>query len=346
MAVRFAAVDSGKFATKLAWADPKLETYNTCSFRTKMGLGNFADDAIEDGTFVVEIDGNVYKIGNGAPKEAVLETSKKSDIHKICTLLALALIANPSGDEFKVAIGAPVAEWAVVDKRNEYRDYILPEGDITVKYKTSKSDDIHVKTFSVVKKYVYAESAGALYLDMLRNKDTAAIVDLGNLNVNCTYWSNFVLDETYSATGELGGQILVRKLADELSSAFTRVDERLVSNILKRAPEDRFLKPVKVTAGSEEVEARSKQIIKEFLYNHVKEIQRKCDSLHWSLDYMELTFIGGTSALLQNEIREVFGENVFIPENPDMANVIGFLRRLIAKEADVVLPYKKDKKAA
>ena len=53
---------------------------------------------------------------------------------------------------------------------------------------------------------------------------------------------------------------------------------------------------------------------------------------------MPLCFIGGTSKLLANEIYSVFGERVYIPDNPEYANVLGFLRLLCGKRLNLVIP--------
>lgn len=329
---KYIAVDSGKFATKIAMATDDLKSYTKGRFRTKVSEGNFDDDAIENNTYVCEIDGKVVKIGNGALLDAELETSKKSETHRFCTLLAIALFVD-DGDDVHAAIGIPMSDYVNVEKRLEFKNYILPDGKVTVKYKTQKTD-ITAKTFNIVSKYVYPESGGGIYLDMVKNKDAAAVIDMGNLNVNATYFLNFEPDIACSITAELGGQILINQLAAELTSKYSRCDARLVSSILKAAPEERYLHPVR---PNPEIEEGSKKLIKENLLRYVKEIKRLCDVKNWSLDYMTITFIGGTSDLLRNEIKEIFGDSAIIPERPEFANVIGFLRRLVAWEKDTII---------
>ncbi len=332
---KYASVDSGKFASKTSWANEDFSAVQKMQFRTKMSAGNMEDDAIESGTYVCEIDGNTYKIGNGAVTPADLETSKKSEIHKNCTLLALALLADENKvDNFHVSIGIPVNEFAVVDRRLEYKNFILPDGEITIPYRSQKSDVIK-KTFRITHKYVYPESAGGLYLNAARNKDAAGVIDIGSLNVNNTYYQNFEPDLEYSMTSELGGQILINNLAAELTAELgMRCDERLVSKVLRADPEMRYLVPNK---PDKVIEKKSKEIIDAALLRHVREIKRMCDSKKWSLDFMELTFIGGTAALLKNEIKQVFGESVYIPERPEFANSLGFLTRMIAFERDTLI---------
>lgn len=77
---RFIAVDSGKFATKVAEYKKNEDIVRTFSVRTKISEGFFCDDAIENNTVVVEINGKVYKVGNGAKGEgANLDTGKNDE---------------------------------------------------------------------------------------------------------------------------------------------------------------------------------------------------------------------------------------------------------------------------
>lgn len=343
--VKYIAVDSGKFATKLAVYDKKKNKTSIFKFRTKTGAGSFDDDSLEKNTFIAEIDGVTYKIGNGAITEADLQTSKKSESHRLCTLSALAMCAScDEVDEMHVAIGIPVKEWEVVEKRNEYKNYILPDGEISVTMKTKSDEPPKTKRFKIVSKYVFPESVGALYLDRTMDyKDsTAAVIDIGNLNINCTCWNSFELDRQYSLTDELGGNILIAGLSQELSAQFSRCDENLVARVLTLPKEERKLCPVRPNPKTEE---DSRKVIDNYLLEHVKTIKRRCDSKHWSLDFMNLVFIGGTSKLLKNEIYEVFGECVYIPDEPEYANVIGFLRLLGAKVLDEIIPFPEKKES-
>lgn len=333
---KYIAVDSGKFATKVSVANEKLDGSSEYKFRTRMGAGSFDDDAVEAGTYVASIDGNVLKIGNGAPKDADLETSKKTEIHRMSALLALALAASPDGkDEFYAAAGMPVGPYRNVEERKEYKEYILPAGKHKVEY-MGQDGKVNKKEFIVAKQFVYPESAGGLYLDMQANKDAAAVIDIGNVNVNATYFQNFEPDYECSGTSELGGQILISGVAAGLSSRFSsRVDERLASRTLKLPKDQRYLHPVRTGTGIEEASAA---YISEYLVTHVKEIKRMCDSLRWPLDYLNLTFIGGTSELLKEELRQVFGDTITIPDKPEYVNARGFLRRLVAWEEKTLIP--------
>ena len=333
---RFIAVDSGKFATKFAVAtqdkDGQFSGYTTGQFRTKMCKGNFDDDEIGNNTYVCEIEDMVLKIGNAATQGTELETSKMSAVHRYCTLLAIAKNVD-DGDKVYAAVCMPINEHSVVEKRLAFKNFVLPEGKVTVKYKVDRQNVVE-KTFEIKERYVFPESEGGLYLDMIKNDGVAAIVDIGSLNVHASYFVDFKADMTSSMTSELGGQILINALSAELSAQFTRCSEAFVAQLLKKAPEDRYLTP---TVPNKEIEEASKKLIKEFLINHVKGIRRMCDTRNWSIDYIPITFVGGTSALLSTEIKEVFGPSAYIPPRPELANVVGALRRLLSICKGVIL---------
>lgn len=339
---RYIAVDCGKFETKLAVYDKEKDKFSKFKIRTMLDKGNFLDDALERNTFIAEYEGKVYKIGNGATREAALETTKKSEIHKVTTLCAIALVAN-DGDNVHVAIGCPIKDYEVVEKRIEYKNYILPEGPVTIKLKTKSDNDPVEKTFNIVSRYVYPESAGVLYLDMKRYAEkNCGIVDIGGLNTNGTQFEDFEPLHKYSFTNEFGGNNLVAGLSQELTSEFgMRCSEDYVRKVIRLPLEQRKLVP---NNGDKNIEERSKKIIDEYMLNYVKDIKRSCDAKNWSLRFMDLTFIGGTTKILQNEIFQVFGENIYIPNNPEYANAIGFLRRLCAKELGLTISIEEEEK--
>lgn len=337
---RYIAVDSGKFATKIACYDEKANKTLRMKFHTRMSEGFFEDDAIESATFVAKVGDKVYKIGRGARQQADMETSKKAEIHRVCTMAAIAMMCDPNAvDTVHVAVGIPVKAFEDVKTRNEYREYILPEGinEVTIK-KNSTSNPVTIK-FEIKTRLVCPESCGVLYLHADKyKKASTGVVDIGNLNINGTVWSGFDLNPEYSVTNELGGNVLIQGIAQDLSARFSRCDANMVANILnksKKNPDLRKLVPIKPNPL---VEEESKKAITEYMRSHVRQIKAALDTKHWSLDYMNLVFIGGTSELLTNEIYEVFGEEVTIEEDPCYANVLGFLMKLCSRTLKKAIP--------
>ena len=207
---RYIAIDPGKFATKCAYlVQDGEDKYSTVvfKFRTKTSKGDFADDALEPSTMIAEYKGNVYKVGRGALHEAELNTNKMDEAHRICALVAIAGICSEDEiDEIHAGIGIPVKEWEIVEKREQYKKFMLPEGVIEIKLMTKSGKPPVTKRFKIASRHAYPESQGAIFLKTVvktKNEMRSAnvgVVDIGNLNINLTRWENTILDQNASMT--------------------------------------------------------------------------------------------------------------------------------------------------
>lgn len=334
---RYVAIDPGKYGTKVAEYFPGTNTYRKFSFLTKASAGDFRDDAIEKQTCIIGYEGNTYKVGAGANGSgAELDTSKLTPLHKTAIIAALAQIASKDEeDEIHVAVGIPALPWHNVETRENAKEYLLPDGKITVSYKGSSTSDVIEKTFIIKTKKVFPESIGALimYLDSHEEsfslENTYGVLDIGSLNCNATMWTGAMeLIADASVTNELGASSLIQKISGELSTRFSRCDSRYVERLLKKKPADRHLVP---NNNDQEIIEESHKIIKEILLEHAREIKRACDVKRWSLNYMTLVAIGGTALILEEELKEVFGENIVILDRPTFCNAFGYLETLVSQ---------------
>ena len=330
---RFIAIDSGKFATKVAEYNKEKDTVKKYSIRTKKSEGDFRDDALEKNTYLVEIDGVVYKVGNGARGQgAELITDKKTDTHKVCVLTVLAMLASSNEvDTINVAIGLPADEWANVTKRADFKDYILPNGEVTVRIKNGSASEPVTKTFNIGRKYVFPESIGALFsdemYDQIQPTTITGVIDIGNLNLNATYWQGTELIMDKSVTEELGGAILIQNLNQALEDKICPCDEMITANVLKS---DEKMLPVGFGI-TEEQALKSKDIVKGVLRSHAQEVRRFCDKKKWPLNVMRVIAIGGTSKDIEAELKEAFS-NIMVLPGSEFCNVLGFLRILCAQD--------------
>lgn len=326
---RYVAVDCGKYNTKVSAYDCQSKQCAKTKIRTKTSEGSFEDDMLPKGTVAASIDGGpVYKIGQGARTEAELETSKKSEVHKVCTLASIAMMSGGESD-VSVVVGIPFQQGLDPVARKDYRDYILPEGKHEVLLKRTGSQPPEKITINIVSRKVYLESVGVLYMYPKQLDEVTGIIDIGNLNTNNTYCSNYQPIYENSFTDELGGEILITGLTQVLSSELgTRVDKNIVAQTLLRPVEQRYLVPKN---GNTEIMEKSRKIIDDYLLEHVLLIKRRLDARKWPVDYMNLCMIGGTVKILQPELHKVFGE-IFIPDEPEYVNAEGFLRKLCADD--------------
>lgn len=336
---KYISVDAGKFATKVGLFNPDGSKVMEYKFRTKIDHGDFRDDNMEKNTYIININGDTYKIGNGATTEAKIEMTKLAKEHKLCAITAIALAAN-DGDVFHVAIGCPIKEYAVVEKREQYKEELLPEGEVTVTLKKKSDAEPETITFTIASKVVYAESSGILYIDPIRFQGkTVGVIDIGGGTALGNISDNFEIQSQFSVTTENGGNALITELSQELTARFGRVDASYVARLLKLPPEQRFLSP---KSENKEIEEESKQFIHEFLIGFLNRIRRACDAKSWSMDYIDLVFTGGTSELLATEIKEVFGNDVYIPSHSDYANAVGFVKKLVARKLNIAVDVKEE----
>ena len=328
---KYIAVDCGKYETKVAVCDDSERSYREFKFRTKMDQGRFDDDMLGRGTYIAEIDGGkVVRIGADATIETEKVTSKSDEMHRSATLLAIALaIGKPGKEDVTVAIGVPYTICADVEARNKYKEYMLPDGaEHTVKVKRTAAEEPYTVSFKVIKRYVYPESIGAMYEFPEKFMEVAGIIDIGNVNRGGTYINTRSIAQNYSFTDEHGGQDLVSSLADKLTVEMgARCTVDLVAKVLTKPYEKRYL--VNKT-GDKTLEEKSRKVIDAHLKEYASGVKKLCDTRTWPLDFMELVAIGGTAQLLRRELTEVFGQSIYIPENPEKINARGFLARICA----------------
>jgi len=327
---RYIAVDSGKGHTKVAVYDAATETVKTASFETKYEEGTFEDTDPGKDTYLVEMKGHTYKVGHAATIGTELISSKKTFVHKLSTLFAIAReCSEDEVDEVYVAIGIPVKDYQEVAIRNKYREFILPEDEIEMRYKLTGESEPVTKKFKIVGRYVYPETYGAIFANGVDPTGTVGVVDIGFLNVNMTMFDAGEIDSLTSVTTDKGAKALISGLAQKLSAAFSRVNEKNVMELLKRVGDNRCLKP---TRPNLQIEKDSKNIVDKYINTYVTDIMNDCRAAQWPVDYTQFVFIGGTINMIENEVKEVFGEDIIIPEESSFVNAIGFLKAMCGRK--------------
>ena len=326
----YVAIDCGKFDTKTsAFSSGAVRKFKV---RTKLGPGVFEDDMLKNGTFIVQVDdGEVKMFGYGAPTEPSMETSKKTDTHRIATLSSIAMALGPGKfSDVIVAVGVPLEIASNAVERIAYKDFILgKEGSKhVVRWKKDSNGNVQTTEFTIGRRFVYPEGSGALWLYPEECRASTAIIDIGNLNTNNIYAEGLNPEDDMCFTGELGGKSLISGIASALQVELgSRVAESMVAQALLKKGADRHLVSAK---GDKAIEEKSGRIIAERAMQHVNMIRQQCDVHHWPLDFANIICIGGTTKLISEELRAVFGQSVFIPEESEYVNVDGFLRRMCA----------------
>lgn len=333
MAKVLVSVDGGKSHTKVK--SYRMETGKgiETKFMTKITPGgDFRDDMFEHGTFLAQIDdGPIYKVGSDGKQSADMQTSKKSEVHKVCIMAAVAYACGGGEDnEVSIVTGLPLQSCSIPEERISFKEYIL--GDLgvqhTVKIKPNAKSPVVTIGFKFVEQKVYPEGIGVIYEHPEEFSGPTGIIDIGGLNMNGLYVNGFSPYAENCFTDEAGGKNLITTLAQQLTSELgTRCDEHMAEFVLSKPYEERFL--VSQT-GNKDVEQKSREVIDACVLEHVRNLKAKCDFHHWSMEFMKLVCIGGTSKILARELKMVFGDRIIIPKNPEFINVRGFLRKLCA----------------
>lgn len=329
---KFVSVDPGKGDTKVSVYDADKKRISTYIYNTKYSEGDFCDDALESNTFIAEIDGKTFKVGNGALQSAALEVTKMADIHKFSTLVALAMVAETGKtEELDVVLGCPLSEYSVPKKRKEYMDYMLPDGVVSVKLKTKSDKEPEVRKFKIASKKVLPETSGIFFMELdSYDGESVGVIDIGNGTAIGAIYSDYEIDHAYDFTSLQGGGILVSSLSELLTASYSRYNNKYTLKLLTKPYAER-----KLPLGDPEKEQESQKLIHDHIINHLKEVKQSCNAKQWSLEFMPIIFGGGTSLMLKNEIVEVFGNHITFSKHDVHANSLGFLRRLVQQKLGI-----------
>lgn len=173
MAIKYVAIDSGKFATKAVTLKPD-RTEKLLVFRTKMEETNRT--SAQGQSFLVEYEGKRYILGEQA-EVGSSKSSKAELLHKLAAYTALARLVE-SGDDVVAAVGCPLQVFENAETKEQYRRYLFPKGQIDIKVNGT------TKHFTVKNVLVLAESSGIIYLEEARYADRmVGVVDIGGLNI-------------------------------------------------------------------------------------------------------------------------------------------------------------------
>ena len=315
---RYLAIDCGKAETKIAIRNNNDSSVLTKSFPTHVIKKQYTDidTAFNMGnSFQVEFSDSSYIVGQMATGEestTSISSSKRDLKHKIATLTAIASNVN-NGDSVKVAICCPIEEYQNKPRRQEYLDFIIPKGRIDIKINNVD------KNFTITDAIVFPESLGAMnFLPTNLAQSLVGVIDIDGLNVNACLINKGLIETTRCFTGKLGRKFINASVKENLEAKYPAEFSDFEI--------DSFIENGYVPNHKEE----SSKIIETVLDNHMHKVVDLCKTKNWNIDFMTLMFIGGTSLLLADRIRNKFPEAVLV-ENANYVNAIGALKALCSK---------------
>ena len=311
MAMKYMAVDCGKADTKVCLKNEDGSITKKLIPTTLAETSGMEDlqRETEKGIMEVVYDGKAYVIGVPS-SDMVRDNSKKNIVHKVLTMSMIAE-SVPDGGYVRAAIGCPLQCYASRQERREYLDYILPMGKAEIELNGRK------RRFIIDRRAVFAEAYGPLLLfpERFMNR-TVGIIDIGGFNVNGCYFLNGRLIPAANITNQMGKYKLLSSLVRPLNRLSPSADFHIYEI-------EEALRLGHVINAEE----KSKEILEEEKRRHVDQIVEACRKAGWNLDFCDLIFCGGTSPLLQKEIKERFPK-AYIPEESNFINAMGYLKML------------------
>ncbi len=303
------SVDCGKDETKVSILGSDGRIVHD-RFKTRMEkVTALNSNAVQqEGVNKVSFEGTTYLIGSESD-EVSLSNSKEELIHKIVTMTAIARHVE-NDDTVNVAIGCPISEYRNDEKRKSYRDYILPAEGCRVEIFI----DGKKKYFTIGKRAVLSECIGTLFMYPEKYREgLTGIIDIGGLNVNGSFFTHGHIDIDRCFTIKCGKNIVVNALMQQFEEVFDGVFTRRDTEV--------FLNNGKVQGYEEE----SIKIIDDALNEQLLAIRNTCNRNKWNLNTCDLIFIGGTTNLLKDRIKTVFGDKIYIAKDAGFANADGYL---------------------
>lgn len=314
---RLISIDPGKSSTKV-----KVKKANgpvKTQFPTRVDEVDINEEP-EEGTNIAIINGKAYRVGKNAVSRAPKSTTKMTEHHLVSTWTALALNSD-SGDVVNVSIGCPLSLAENVNKKNEYKDYILPKDEIEIQLKTVNGTQ--TKHFRIGKRLIAPEGSGIIFKDPdYFAKRTVAIIDLGGLNFQAAIYVNGGLKHDQWICRNNGGRILIDGLTDAINSRFSTDFDRTIieSKMFDPNINNRFIRVEGELNSKQESAEFIKNYLAEYTRNIFKECKEECgiDPLN-----METWMVGGTSKLISEYAKSLYGDDIHIAEDPEWTQVDG-----------------------
>lgn len=303
---RIIAVDPGKFAIKMAASDEPA----VLSLRSKLYTLNANESFEPQGNSVfVTYEGTNYIIGDqGVAVDQ--DFSKETILHKVGLMAALTKFVK-DGDSVRLILGCPASIYKDKTAREKYRDYMTDNGVLKFETNTDKYD------IQIISTLVLPESSGAPYVYPQYFKDSrVAVVDIGGLNLNFSVYNNLVLELDSMRTVNYGGYMIEDLVKDKFSGRFgVALSQPDYEQVLLN---DGLFKNGTVLPESTE-------LLHELLHTFAADISKVVKSFDYDLSLMKVLFIGGSSALLKDNITE-FIPHAMIRNDCAHVNVSGFLK--------------------
>ena len=311
--ITYLALDCGKANTKLAISSDKHDNVGIAVNPTKVREETNRNKILDPTYTTIEYDGKLYVLNEEKSITNLESDSKKDYFAQVMALWAIAKYVE-NNSKVHVFINCPYRDALDKTKRDEFKNFILPTGEINVTINGAQ------KKYEILTVTVYPEAASAAsYLSRTEGKPFG-IIDIGGLNSTFAYY-----DKQGARQDEMCGMTrqgilkAAKKAREEISSLCD--DEFTIEEILDGFKNGEM-------QGYPEYDTKS--IIDGKLNLIISTIKSDCESKMWKFRMCDLYIIGGGSILLKDRLSKEFPTAQFI-ENAEYINVLGLMKLMRLK---------------
>lgn len=268
-------------------------------FNTKYSFGHTDDDMLGGNTFNIIFEGEEFTIGNNATFSDKNE-GKDTKVHIMCTLSAVALLSG-GAEEIILMYGESFNKYTNAEHKRKLKSKLEGRHTIVVDGKSY--------TFTITLCHILPEGMGHILCNLKAYQGVQYTLDWGGTTVIFIKTINGRPDTEVSKSFHLGMHHINATIADRLDKAgIGKYDGDLIDQWIKEGCKDmRIQKIIDI-------------VIKEQLLKIDDRLAGFGINLH---DYLDVTFIGGTSEQFQSQIKEHYA-CARLYSDPLRANVNGF----------------------
>lgn len=285
------SIDAGKRRTKYAWIeDGKIYVDWFPTQYTE--LNDFNDEIIEGArSFQVEYNNKQLIFGEQGKDNALDEESKKTNIHKIASLIAVnnmkKRISTDENTEIILIQSMPATSYKSKSLKEQYRQLYSQNNKIIINNKES--------CFTIIKTHLLPEAQGFRFTyPRLCKKGKKCSIDIGGYNLTITVWNDGKVINRLSL--DMGGIELENTAIEALASKFEQHFKS--EDILK------YLKDGGINQWGKPID-ESLKIVEDVKVNYLNDIIKAIQLKQINLSTMDaIYFFGGTASILKDTIKD------------------------------------------
>lgn len=275
-------------------------------------------DKVDNVTFT-GVNGNevTYYLDDVNGQDTKANVSKTDDIHKANFFCALGRYVK-NGEHIEAGFCLPLTECQDSNKVEEFKKHMIGDGNISFKFNGQQMN------YTINSITVFPECLGYTLIKDISKEKASAILDFGGYNCNAVQIRNGrLVQETFTTLNNVGGLELANEIYENLESGNYHPIKFDINEYIEEGTKD----------GIED----TAPIISSAIDKRFNIIINKLQEKGWTnIDKLNLVFVGGTSDVLRNKIKERFGDKATVLKKDEaiFANVKG-LYQIVRKKAQV-----------